>query len=74
MTRNRDDILPISAFWISLLALLHSMMDFSLQIPGFAIAVLVIVGMGLAQSFSSKRAATFLTSAAAGLAKKAPLN
>jgi hypothetical protein len=74
MTRNRDDILPTCAFWISLLALLHSMMDFSLQIPGFAIAVLILIGMGLAQSFSSKRAATFLTSAAAGLAKRATLN
>ncbi|MBH5369011.1 O-antigen ligase family protein [Bradyrhizobium glycinis] len=52
--RNRDTILPTSAFWIGLLAILHSQVDFPLQIPGFALAVYPILGMGMAQSFSSR--------------------
>ena len=31
----------------------HSSIDFSLQIPGFAIVVFAIVGVGLAQSFDT---------------------
>lgn len=52
--RNRDAILPTAAFWIGLLAILHSQVDFPLQIPGFALAVCPILGMGMAQSFSSR--------------------
>jgi hypothetical protein len=33
--------------------LTHSVIDFSLQIPGYAIVVFSLVGAGLAQSFSS---------------------
>jgi hypothetical protein len=72
--RNRDDILPIAAFWISLLALLHSQLDFSLQIPGFALAVLILTGVGLAQSFSSRRGAITMARKTAGLDKKAALD
>jgi hypothetical protein len=46
--------LPAAAFWIGLLAVLRSLVDFSLQIPGFSLAILPLVGMGLAQSKSSK--------------------
>jgi len=49
--RRRDLILPIAGCLVAILALLHSGIDFSLQIPGFAITVAGIVGCGLAQSF-----------------------
>jgi hypothetical protein len=52
--RNRDAILPTAAFWIGLLVILHSQVDFPLQVPGFALAVCPILGMGMAQSFSSR--------------------
>jgi hypothetical protein len=52
--RNRDAILPTAAFWIGLLVILHSQVDFPLQVPGFALAVCPLLGMGMAQSFSSK--------------------
>jgi O-antigen ligase len=52
--RRHDEILPAAAFWIGLLAVLRSLVDFSLQIPGFSLAILPLVGMGLAQSKSSK--------------------
>jgi hypothetical protein len=51
--RRRDAILPISGLLVALLALLHSSIDFSLQIPGFSILVAAITGCGLAQSFRS---------------------
>jgi hypothetical protein len=54
LTRKRDAILPLAAFWIGLLAVLHSQIDFSLQIPGFSIPICTLVGMGLAQSTSSR--------------------
>jgi hypothetical protein len=52
--RERDTILPLGAFWIGLLAIVHSEIDFSLQIPGFSIPVCTLVGMGLAQSVSTR--------------------
>lgn len=55
LTRKRDEILPIAAFWIGLLAVMHSQIDFSMQIPGFSIAICTLVGMGLAQAASSRR-------------------
>lgn len=50
--RRRDVIVPLAAFFVSLIANLHSWIDFSLQIPGYAIVVFALVGTGLAQSFS----------------------
>ncbi len=55
LRRRRDAIFPISAFWIGLLAILHSQVDFPLQIPGLSLAICPLIGMGLAQSVSSKR-------------------
>lgn len=49
--RHRDAIIPLSAFSVSIIANLHSWIDFSLQIPGFTIVVFALVGAGLAQSF-----------------------
>lgn len=54
MIRRRDRIVPIAAFAISAVALMHSAIDFSIQIPGFAITVFAVLGAGLVQSFPSK--------------------
>jgi O-antigen ligase len=50
-TRRRDLSVPLAALCISGIALLHSTIDFSLQIPGFTIMVFALIGAGLAQSF-----------------------
>src|SRR3984893_16737050 len=49
--RRRGIIVPAAALAVALLAVLHSLIDFSLQIPGYAIVALSLVGAGLAQSF-----------------------
>jgi O-antigen ligase len=50
--RRRDRMIPVAALSIGLLAALHSLVDFSLQIPGFAIVVFGLLGAGIAQSWS----------------------
>jgi O-antigen ligase len=50
-TRHRDLAVPVAALACAGLALVHSLIDFSLQIPGFAIPLLALVGAGIAQSF-----------------------
>jgi O-antigen ligase len=50
-TRRRDRIIAAAALAVGLLAALHSLVDFSLQIPGFAIPLLSLLGAGVAQSF-----------------------
>jgi O-antigen ligase len=52
-TRRRDRIIPAAALSVGLLAVFHSLVDFSLQIPGFAIVVFGFLGVGVAQSFAS---------------------
>jgi O-antigen ligase len=49
--RRRDRIIPLIAFSVALIGLLHSMVDFSLQVTGYAIVAFAIVGVGLGQSF-----------------------
>jgi O-antigen ligase len=51
LIRRRGIIVPAAALAVALLAVLHSLIDFSLQIPGYAIVALSLVGAGLAQSF-----------------------
>jgi O-antigen ligase len=51
-TRRHDRIVPTGALAVAILGLAHSVIDFSLQIPGYAIVVFALVGAGLAQSFS----------------------
>ena len=53
-TRRRDTIIPLAALSVSTIAILHSCVDFSLQIPGYAIVIFAMVGAGLAQSFGTK--------------------
>ncbi len=53
--RRRDGIVvPLAALSVALIGLLHSMMDFSLQIPGYAIVAFGVVGAGLGQSFGPR--------------------
>jgi O-antigen ligase len=57
-TRRRDLIVPFGALAVAILGLAHSGIDFSLQIPGYAIIVFALVGAGLAQSFSNNKITT----------------
>jgi O-antigen ligase len=56
LIRRRDNILPIASFSVGILCALHSLVDFTLQIPGYAIVALSLIGVGLAQSFSTRMA------------------
>ena len=51
LIRRRDLIVPVGALAVAIIGLTHSLIDFSLQIPGYAIVVFALVGAGLAQSF-----------------------
>jgi O-antigen ligase len=51
--RRRDVIIPIAGFSVALLAFAHTLIDFSLQIPGYSIVVFALIGAGLSQSFRS---------------------
>ena len=53
--RRRDLIVPVGALSVAILSLAHSVIDFSLQIPGYSIVVFALVGAGLAQSYSSNK-------------------
>jgi O-antigen ligase len=53
--RRRDRILPLAAMSVGLIAVVHSCVDFPLQIPGYAIPVFALLGVGLAQSVGTER-------------------
>jgi O-antigen ligase len=68
LTQTGNRTVVMAALSVSVLVLLHSLVDFPLQITGFAIVVFALVGAGLAQSFESADAragdpARLLTSA-----------
>jgi hypothetical protein len=52
--RRKGLIFPVAAFGVGSIAVLHSFVDFSLQIPGYAIVALSLIGAGAAQSFSRR--------------------
>ncbi|MCF8533090.1 MAG: O-antigen ligase family protein [Reyranella sp.] len=54
---SRRRVLPAAAFAIATVAILHSAVDFSLQIPAIGFFVSAILGMGWAQAFNGRRAA-----------------
>lgn len=54
-TRRRDVIVPLAALGASAAGALHSMIDFSLQITGYAIVIAALLGAGLSQSFRSRQ-------------------
>jgi O-antigen ligase len=48
--RRRNMIAPLSSLAVSLIAVLHSLIDFSLQIAGYSIVVFALLGVGLSQA------------------------
>jgi O-antigen ligase len=50
---RRNTPIPLAALIVSLIALLHSAIDFSLQITGYAIVAFALLGVGLGQSFNT---------------------
>jgi O-antigen ligase len=50
LSRRRGVKFPVAAAGVLLLGTLHSVVDFSLQIPGYAIVFAAVVGCGLAQA------------------------
>jgi hypothetical protein len=52
LRRQGERELPAAAFAIAAVAILHSMVDFSLQMPAIAFVVSAVLGLGWAQSFS----------------------
>jgi O-antigen ligase len=53
LTRRRDNYVPATGASVFLLGALHSCIDFSVQVTGFAMLFAAIVGCGLAQSIST---------------------
>jgi O-antigen ligase len=53
--RRGSKTVPLSALAVSLIALLHSCIDFSLQITGYAIVVFALLGLGLSQAVASRK-------------------
>ncbi len=53
--RRRGSHLPLIGVGVSVLVALHSLVDFSLQIPGVVIIYAALLGLGVAQSWSSKK-------------------
>ena len=54
LRRRRSEHFPLIGFAVSVLVTVHSMVDFSLQIPGVAITYAALLGLGAAQSWSSR--------------------
>jgi O-antigen ligase len=55
LIRRRAPVIPVAALAVAILAVLHSMIDFSLQIPGYSIVGMALIGTGLAQSIAASR-------------------
>lgn len=53
-SRKRDWIYPMMTVSISILIALHALVDFSIQIPAITYYYTIILGLGYAQSFSSR--------------------
>jgi len=49
-SRRRSITVPLAALAVSLIGLMHSCIDFSLQIAGYSIVVFALLGLGLAQA------------------------
>jgi O-antigen ligase len=56
LNRGRDAIYPAIGAGVCTLAYIHTLVDFTMQIQGFAFPFLAVVGVGVAQSWSSRRA------------------
>jgi O-antigen ligase len=53
--RRKDRIYPLVGLGSTILVAVHSSVDFSLQIPAVAMTYAALLGIGLAQSYSSQR-------------------
>jgi O-antigen ligase len=53
--RRRNMIAPLSSLAVSLIALLHSSIDFSLQVVGYSIVVFALLGIGISQAIVRKK-------------------
>lgn len=53
LRRGRDAIIPCVAIGATVLVAIHSLVDFSLQIPAVATYFVLLLGAGVAQSFST---------------------
>jgi len=53
-TRTRDRHFAAGGIAISVLVALHSLVDFSLQIPAVTVTYMYLMGIAVAQSFSSR--------------------
>jgi O-antigen ligase len=51
---RRRVLVPLAALVVAFIAMSHSIVDFSLQIPGYAIVVFALIGTGLAQAFQDE--------------------
>ncbi len=51
---RRSMVAPLSSLAVSLIALVHSLIDFSLQITGYSIVVFALLGVGLSQAIHGK--------------------
>jgi O-antigen ligase len=55
--RRRNMTAPLAALAVSFIALLHSSIDFSLQVAGYSMVVFALLGLGLSQAIVRDRAA-----------------
>lgn len=60
--RRRDAVIPLIALSVGLIGMLHSMVDFSLQVTGYAIVAFAVVGAGLGQSFRTPKSKIAISS------------
>ena len=70
--RRRDMAVPLSAFAVSLIALMHSSIDFSLQVAGYSIVVFALLGMGLAQAVGQENRRNLRSEPGADLRRMRP--
>ena len=51
LVRRRDNVLPLAAATVGLIGGLHTLLDFPLQVSGYAIVCMAMLGIGLGQCF-----------------------
>lgn len=44
LIRRRGALVPVAGLAVAMLAVLHSLIDFTLQIPGYSVVVLSLIG------------------------------
>jgi O-antigen ligase/polysaccharide polymerase Wzy-like membrane protein len=52
---RREMVVPLSSLAVSLIALVHSLIDFSLQITGYSIVIFALLGVGLSQAIRGRK-------------------